>query len=158
MQVDAEQIAEGVVVLGAIQAACRDTTGLGFDGSILTRELSLNEGNDGVGIGGGRLGNAGRRHFASFEFLESALPDFAIGCESLGRDATREAYAPRSCVLIVAGQAMCMYKAYGICRRGKSHGARNREQTGHLRLHILILSPHFIAAGANKTLPGISVI
>ena len=84
LEVDSKEVADGVVVLGLVEAAGGDATDVGADGCVLTGEFGVKPFGDGGDVGGGGLGNAGRGHFAGLEFGEGALPDFAVLSEGIG--------------------------------------------------------------------------
>ncbi len=78
MDIDAQQVANGVVVLGAIEAAGGDAAGLGFDETVLARELGLQPARRrGYRFAGRRRQGRGR-HLFRLQLLEDLLPEFTI--------------------------------------------------------------------------------
>ena len=78
LKIDADQIADRVVVFDAVQAADGHTADIGGLRAIKIREDAFDGLNDGFDIGGGRTFPLHGRHFASAEHVQDVVPDFAI--------------------------------------------------------------------------------
>ncbi len=77
---DADEVADGVVVFGAVEAADGDPAGvLGAVGAIGLEHIGVEPGVNGVEFGLGRFRLALRRHHAAAEVLRHFFPDLRLG-------------------------------------------------------------------------------
>ena len=107
-KVDSQQIANGVVVFGAIQAASGDQTGIGLNQGILPGKLTFQPTCYGVDIFSGSFGNTGGRHFARLHFAGNMLPNLAIFRERSWVTKGKQIHAARSDASVVAGNAFLL--------------------------------------------------
>jgi len=82
MQVDAQKIADGVVVLAAIQPACRDAPCLRLNQTVLAGKLAFEPTGNRRDRLRGRPRQTGRRHLSHLELGDNFFPDVAILFES----------------------------------------------------------------------------
>ncbi len=78
LEIDGQEIADGVAIFVAVEAVGDDAAGVGFDGLIEIVEAGLDVAGERGNFFGGRLGDARGRHLAGAEPLEDDLPAIAI--------------------------------------------------------------------------------
>ena len=83
-KIDCQQIAYGIGILGAVEAARSHPAGIRFGVAVGLVELSFDIGDDGLELCFGGLRNALGRHLSGTKFLQNGFPTLAIG-----RDGTR---------------------------------------------------------------------
>jgi len=124
LDVDTEEIADGIGVLGAIEAAGGYATGVGFSGAVLAVEFLFERTDEGITFRGGRAGDGGGRHFAAFDTEEDTFPGFAVGIEITGVlrgseiDVTGRICFVVAAVAVLLGEAEDVVGGAGAQQRG----------------------------------------
>ena len=80
-EIEADEVADGVVIFGAVEAAEGDSAGIGA-GGVEFEELTFDERGDGLALGvGGKRGGVFGRHLVACDDAEDGFPGFAGGVD-----------------------------------------------------------------------------
>ena len=152
-EVDAEEVADGVRVLGAVQPPGGDAARIRLHELVGLGELAFDKLDQSVHFSLGRLRRALGRHLAGAHALNDALPVIALG-EGSGFGVGRSVEAPGGQpVLMAAGAILRQHRLHGLLEglsdhssgkneayREKAHSSNNN---GHLANFVTVLSSKY---------------
>ena len=130
-ELDAEQVADGVGVFGAIQAAGGDAAGVRLHVAVMRSNSACTIFDEGVDLRGVGLGHRLRGHFAVLDALDNPLPAFAMLGEGRGGSEDSQVQAALGEAVIVAGGAVFVEEGQDGFFEGPGGRLGRRERRAH---------------------------